>query len=198
MPPKRIETERLVLRCWEPTDAPRLKEALDVSIDHLHPWVPWAIPVPYDTELVQARIEKLRDDFASGVHYVFGVFDRDETEALGGAGLYGRIGPEALEIGYWIRADRVRRGFASEAATALMVAGFAEPGVRRLEMHIDPRNAASLGIPAKLGFRHRETLIGSKTTPGGEPADTMIFELAAEDYSDGLEHGHLRRHGGRE
>src|SRR5262249_24384090 len=42
-PPYRIVTERLVLRCWEPSDAAALKEAVDASIDHLLPWMPWAV-----------------------------------------------------------------------------------------------------------------------------------------------------------
>ena len=37
MTPYRIETERLVLRCYEPDDAPLLKEAVDESIEHLLP-----------------------------------------------------------------------------------------------------------------------------------------------------------------
>ena len=41
-PPYRIVTERLVLRCWEPRDAAALKEAVDASLDHLRPWMPWA------------------------------------------------------------------------------------------------------------------------------------------------------------
>src|ERR1700759_5294954 len=38
-PPYRIETERLVLRCWNPADAEALKEAVDASIEHLLPWM---------------------------------------------------------------------------------------------------------------------------------------------------------------
>ena len=32
-PAYRVETQRLVLRCWEPEDAPLLKRAIDESID---------------------------------------------------------------------------------------------------------------------------------------------------------------------
>jgi RimJ/RimL family protein N-acetyltransferase len=38
----RIETPRFVLRRWEPDDAPLLKHAVDSSIEHLLPWMPWA------------------------------------------------------------------------------------------------------------------------------------------------------------
>ena len=45
-PPYRIVTERLVVRCWEPRDAPLLKEAVDSSLDDLRPWMPWAYDEP--------------------------------------------------------------------------------------------------------------------------------------------------------
>ena len=41
-PAYRIHTQRLVLRCWQPTDAPLLKAAIDASLEHLRPWLPWA------------------------------------------------------------------------------------------------------------------------------------------------------------
>ncbi|MES2731624.1 MAG: hypothetical protein V4714_07745 [Bacteroidota bacterium] len=38
----RIETDRLVIRCYEPSDAEKLKNAITESLDHLRPWMPWA------------------------------------------------------------------------------------------------------------------------------------------------------------
>jgi len=38
----RIQTDRLLIRCYSPEDAPKLKEAIDASLDHLRPWMPWA------------------------------------------------------------------------------------------------------------------------------------------------------------
>jgi hypothetical protein len=52
-PAYRILTPRLVIRCWNPVDAPLLKEAVDSSIDHLKPFMPWAHQEP--TPLVVAR-----------------------------------------------------------------------------------------------------------------------------------------------
>ena len=40
----RIETERLVIRCYEPGDASKLHEAIIRSLDHLRPWLPWVQP----------------------------------------------------------------------------------------------------------------------------------------------------------
>ncbi len=37
----RVETQRLVLRCWSPGDAPRLRAALDICDTHLRPMIPF-------------------------------------------------------------------------------------------------------------------------------------------------------------
>src|SRR5262249_27870811 len=44
--PYRIETERLVIRCYEPGDAALMKDAIDSSLEHLRAWMPWAEAEP--------------------------------------------------------------------------------------------------------------------------------------------------------
>ncbi|TLN26019.1 N-acetyltransferase, partial [bacterium] len=41
-PAYRVVSDRLVIRCWNPEDAPLLKEALADSVEHLKPFMPWA------------------------------------------------------------------------------------------------------------------------------------------------------------
>ena len=82
-PPYRIATPRLVLRCWNPDDAPRLHEAITESHEHLLPWMPWAADEPHD---IDRRIEILRifrGRFDLGEEYVYGIFDPEERRVLG-------------------------------------------------------------------------------------------------------------------
>jgi hypothetical protein len=44
--PYRIVTERLILRCYDPTDAPLLKPAIDGSLEHLRAWMPGRTTTP--------------------------------------------------------------------------------------------------------------------------------------------------------
>lgn len=150
-PPDRIETGRLVLRRPALSDAPLLNEAANASAEELRPYVPWAADLPHTLEQTRARVELSAAAFDADESYGYVLLDRDERGLLGGAGLFPRIGPGGLEIGYWVRSDTAGRGLATEAAAALVDAGFAA-GADHLELHIDPANAASLRIPAKLGF----------------------------------------------
>jgi len=44
--PYKIQTPRLVIRCWQPGDAAAMKEALDTSLEHIRPWLPFAKDEP--------------------------------------------------------------------------------------------------------------------------------------------------------
>ena len=181
-PPYVIRTERLTIRCWEPRDAPLLKDALDTSLDHLRPWMPWAEDEPKPLEEKAELLRSFRGRFDLGEDFVYGIFARDESEVVGGSGLHTRIGPGGLEIGYWIRASRTGRGFAREAAAALTIVAFRVCGIDRVEIRIDPANEASLRVPRALGFAEEATLRRRLPSSPGEAArDAVVFTMFADE-----------------
>ena len=181
--PYRIVTERLVLRCWRPADAPLLKDAVDSSLEHLRPFMPWAHVHPEPLEATVALLRQFRASFDGGADFVYGIFDPGEERVLGGSGLHTRVGAGALEIGYWIRADATRQGFATEAAAALTRVAFELGGVDRVEVHVEPANEPSLGVPRRLGFVEEATLRRRlPPQPGGPPRDVVVFTLFADDW----------------
>jgi len=181
--PYRIETERLVVRCYEPRDAPLMKEAIDSSLEHLRRWMPWAEHEPQTLEEKTKLLRTFRSEFDAGANFVYGIFSADESELLGGTGLHPRIEPGGLEIGYFIRASATRQGFVTESTAALTRVGFEICEADRIEIRIEPGNEASVGVPRKLGFVEEATL--RRRLPGleGEPLrDVTIFTLFREDF----------------
>jgi RimJ/RimL family protein N-acetyltransferase len=188
--PYRIETERLVIRCYEPRDAPLLKESVDASLDHLRDWMPWAADEPQTIEQKVELLKRFRAAFDSGENFTYGIFDLDQDTLLGGTGLHPRQGPGGLEIGYWIRASATRQGIATEASAALTRVGFEVCGADRIEIHIEPRNEASLGVPPKLGYAAEATLRRRLPTREGEALrDVTIFTMFREDFDPALAPG---------
>jgi len=183
-PAYRITTPRLVLRCWQPDDAAILKEAVDSSIDHLLPWMPWAADEPQTLEQKVELLRGFRSRFDSGEDFIYGILEPGEQRALGGTGLHTRSDAGSREIGYWIRADAEGAGIASEATRALTRVAFEVDGVDRVEIHCDPENVRSARVAERAGFRHEATLRRRLPHPGGGLRDCMIWTLFATEYPD--------------
>jgi len=183
-----LRTPRLLIRCWHPRDAEMLKTAIDQSLEHLRPWMPWTSEEP---EELQAKIDRLRSwraMFDLGKDLVYGLFTPDENKVLGSSGLHTRVGQGAREIGYWIHADHINQGLATEAAGALTRIAFELDDVVRVEIHCDPRNVRSATVPRKLGFTHEATLRDRTIDAAGERHDTMIWTLLRHEYVESRAH----------
>jgi RimJ/RimL family protein N-acetyltransferase len=180
-PAYRIETERLVVRCYEPTDGPMLADSIAASVDHLKPWLPWAHAEPEPIEAKIERVKRFRGMFDLQQDYIYGIFNKEGTQQLGGTGLHTRLGQDQLEIGYWIHKDFINQGLVTESTAALIKVAFEIIKIHRLEIHCDPRNLASASVPRKLGFTHEGTL-RSKTRFLDHWIDSMIWGLVDEEY----------------
>jgi RimJ/RimL family protein N-acetyltransferase len=181
-PPYTIGTPRLRLRCWDPRDAPLLEEALHSSLEHLRPWMPWAHDEPTSLDDKIDRLRRFRGLFDLGEDFIYGIFTPDESEVVGGTGLHTRVGEEALEIGYWLRASRIGQGLAREAAAALTTVAFRVCGVDRVEIRVDPANETSLRVPRALGFTEEGMLRRRLPAGEGEPRrDAVVFAMFADE-----------------
>ena len=182
-PAYRLETERLVLRCFEPADAFALDRAIAISVDHLKPWLEFAHHEPKPVDDRVSLLRRFRADFDVDREYVYGVFSPDESELLGVAGSHTRQGPGVREIGYWVRADRIRRGVASEASAALTKAAFEVDEVGRVEIRCDVGNTASSAIPRKLGFSY-EGILRQQNPFLDARRDVEVWSLVRSEYQD--------------
>src|SRR3954449_11675646 len=181
-----METERLLLRCWDPADAALLEQAVGSSLPELQPWMPWAHAEPMTLE---GRIDLLRDfrsKFDRGEDHIYGIFNADGSEVLGGCGLHQHVGDDALEVGYWIRTSATGAGLGGEAAAALTRAGLRICGVDRMEIRVDPRNVRSARIPERLGYT-MEARLRRRLPPvvsGGERTDALVYTMFAAGFDN--------------
>lgn len=180
-PAYRVETERLVVRCYNPSDAQMLADSVAESVEHLKPWMPWAHAEPEPFERKVARLQRFRGIFDLGEDFIYGIFNKDETRLLGGTGLHTRIGARQLEIGYWIHKDFINQGLVTESTAALVKVAFEVLHMHRIEIHCDPGNLASASIPRKLGFTHEGTL-RAKTPFLDRWSDSMVWGLLEIEY----------------
>lgn len=176
LPPYRLVTPRLVIRCYDPIDAALLKASVDENREHLSEFMPWAREAE-SLEVIVERLRGFRARFDRDEDYTLGIFSPAEDELLGGTGLHHRVEAGAIEIGYWIAARHEGKGLISECVAVLTRFAIELAGLRRVEIGIDPRNLRSLAVPRRLGYVEEATL--RARLEGG--ADRVVFSMFAAD-----------------
>jgi RimJ/RimL family protein N-acetyltransferase len=146
-----IITRRLFLRAPAIADIPALTRLL---ADRRIAANTGGIPYPYAPiqgwRFVRHELAA-RAEGRDGAHFILTL--RGNLRRIVGAAGFGWIQGCDPEIGYWIAAGERRRGFASEAAQAMLARVFLEGGAARAQAWVRPENHASLGVLRRAGFR---------------------------------------------
>lgn len=151
-PPERIEAGDMLLRRWGPEDLMPRFEAVTVSFAHIHPWMDWlAEPATLASQRAFGEVVATRWPTADG-GFNFGIFDA-EGAVLGAIGLHDRLGPPAIEIGYWCHAEHTGRGVITRSAGALTRIALALPGIDEVQIRCDAANSRSAAVAQRLGYR---------------------------------------------
>lgn len=177
--PERFEDGDLVLRRWLVEGAAAMHAAVVSSVEHLRPWMPWIAFEPRTVEQRAELIAEWEQTWLGGgdlplVALLDGV-------VVGSSGLHRRIGPDGLEIGYWIHIDHAGRGLATRVARLATTGAFTVPGITHVEIHCDGANHRSARIPQKLGF----TYTGDVPRPVEAPAETgahRVYRMRRGDW----------------
>lgn len=145
-------------------------------------WVEWALQHPMSRSTLEKRLADMRQQFAAGEDWTFGIFDIHGTRVLGGAGLHPRGTTDRVELGYWLRTDSTGRGFAFEAAHALCAAAFGHSDVARIDILCDVENRRSAAIPRRLGFSVTEGFRQGVVTSRATSRDTQRWTLLRSEF----------------
>jgi RimJ/RimL family protein N-acetyltransferase len=150
-----IQTERLVL---EPVshghDNDLLAGAL-ASRTELLPWMPWAVDLTLENQSAYTD-DRAIPGWAAGSP-AFAIIEHGE--AIGVIGLDRHTASE-YEIHYWLRTDRTGRGYATEAARALLSWARDALHAQRIVLNAGMENRPSLAVAARLGFTRDGELDG--------------------------------------
>lgn len=172
-PAESLDAGPVVLRRAAPDDADELINAINESLAHIQPWMPWA-GRPATPESIGQFLSTADAGWDSYGEFEYVIRLADSAEIAGCCGLMNRIGPGTLEIGYWVHVRHTCRGFATAAAETLTRAGLSLPKVARIEIHCDVANTASAAVPRKLGYRLERTEPRERSAPA-ETGSHMIW-----------------------
>ncbi|MFH8572810.1 GNAT family N-acetyltransferase [Streptomyces sp. NPDC017993] len=140
-----LATDRLVLRPW-PAD-----EVTAVLGDERR--AHWAADFPAEGDRVIAGYIAERPD-AHGTYGQRQIIERDSALVVGAIGLFWPPVDGYLEFGYGIVPSRQSRGFATEAARAVVEFALIAPGVHTVGADVELPNPASARVLEKAGLEH--------------------------------------------
>lgn len=141
-----LRTARLLLRPW--TDG-ELAAVLDGT-----PRPHWAADFPADGDRVIAGFTAGNPD-ARGVYGQRQILERDGGRVVGTIGLFWPPREGSLEFGYGIVPSRRGRGYATEAARAMVAFACTAPGVHAVCADVELSNPASGRVLEKAGLVRR-------------------------------------------
>lgn len=178
----RLETERLLLRHFELSDADVMFKnwASDPDVNRFLPF-----GVCRSIKDTYTRIEQWLDYFkknGNGSWELFVIELKSTNEVIGTID-YAELDTEArsAEVGYQIGKAWWGLGYVAEALQALMKHGFETIGLKRIWADYDSRNPNSGKVMAKSGMCHEKTTLQSQTD-SGEEVSRIQYAIMAEDY----------------
>jgi RimJ/RimL family protein N-acetyltransferase len=168
-----IRTPRLLLRPKQVGDGTVTSTAVAETWDELHTWMRWAEKREFFTvESMEIRTRQVMASFILRENIELMGIETATGEAVIWCGLHdidweGR----QCDMGYWVRKSAQRRGFATEAANALVRYAFGALAMQRVGITHSLGNDSSQRIAEKLGFVREGIQRGANILPGGKRAD---------------------------
>lgn len=158
----------VTLRPFEEKDVPAVIEA---GRDPLIPLIT-TVPASGDEAEALAFIARQHERLTTGQGWSLAV-------ALGDGPAVGQIGlwpgkRETASLGYWLLASARGKGVAAKALVAMSSFGLGQ--FERLELYVEPWNAASWRTAEKVGYR-REGLMRKFQEIGGQRKDLYLYSL---------------------
>ncbi|MBO9725854.1 MAG: GNAT family N-acetyltransferase [Novosphingobium sp.] len=183
----RLETERLVLRNWRPGDIVRFAEVTNTP-----EVMRWLGGVMNAERLAASEARML--GFHESLGHTFWIVERKvdggdlSGEMLGFCGLKtidapGASFPGAVEIGWRLRSDSHGKGYAKEAATASLDAGFDRFGAEEIFAITVIENAPSWGLMRRLGMRRRKELDYDDLRFEPPLRHTIVYSITREEWA---------------
>jgi [ribosomal protein S5]-alanine N-acetyltransferase len=173
-----IVGRRLLLRAPELTDASAIASALrDRRVTR-----PIHLPARYTIHDARDFIRRSKQGLKDEARYNLSIFLRGERELIGGCGLdHILLDHRNAHVGYWIARPHWGNGYASEAASLLIAAGFRDLGLHRIHTGVFPDNPRSIRVLRRLGFR-AEGRARQDRLVDGRYRDLVLFGLLRGEF----------------
>ncbi len=174
-----LHTSRLVLRPFTAADAEDF--AARRSDPETAMYQAWRIPYSVEKALALIEESEKHDGPMPGHWYQLDVQRVADGRTVGDGAVYLHEHGHTAEIGYTLHSWARRKGYATEAAAALIDHLVDVTGVHRVEASTHPANERSIQVLKRLGFE-AEGVKREAFWVEDEVSDDAIFGLLARDW----------------
>lgn len=145
-----LETERLLLRNWQPEDLQPF------SLINQDPIVMKHFPNTLDLKQTQALVERIEKHFSEHGYGLYACILKETQQCIGFVGLnqpsFDAPFMPAVEIGWRLAFDCHGKGYATEAARQILNFAFTELGLDEVISFTVPANKPSIRVMEKIGM----------------------------------------------
>jgi len=168
-----IETDRLVIRPWEPGDDAGFREMVGdpEMMRYISRGRRW------DEERIAEFHARQRRHLASRGCCMGALVERASGGLAGVCGLQPMRTSDEIEVGWWVAKRLWGRGLATEGGAAALRFGWEKLGLRRVKAIAEPENLASLRVMEKLGLRFERRVISGELGLPPPEIDLVLYGI---------------------
>ena len=180
--PESVATERLNLKPYTELDAESFCELLAANRDHLRRNFPELTKNLFTVAEARSYFESCSSQWNAGKTYCFAIWTRVPRRLIGQLKVKNvNWQIPSAELSYFIGRAFLRRGYATEAMTAVMRVAFEELSFNRVQVRIIASNTASLRLAQKLHMRHEGLHRNAFRCGYGELHDVHYYAFTRND-----------------
>ncbi len=175
-----MQDERIKLVPPSLDHADSMFNAISESKSELSKFLLWVTPSLSKDELM-GNIQWAADNLEKFTgEFWFNIIERDTDEFIGAVGFLIRdIAVPYYEIGYWLRTNKVGKGYITRAVKLVERYAFLEHSAERVEIKMASSNAKSRAVAERCGYQFEARLVHARRLPSGELDDTLIYVKTA-------------------
>lgn len=176
---KRLETERLILRPFETTDAEKMYKNW-ADDDEVTRFLTWSTHT--NVTVTEALLADWVSQYEKEDNYMWAIVNKDIDEPIGSISavkVHDNI--KMVQIGYCIGKKWWHQGLASEALSRLITFFFEEVGINRIEARHDINNPYSGEVMEKCGM-HQEGIMKQADMNNQGICNMAVYSILSENY----------------
>jgi len=185
--PTEILTERLALRSYRPGDGALYYQMVQENRDHLSEFLPIHVLALQKAEEAEVVMRKLAAEWQLRNLFLFGMWEKASGKYVGETYLANADWDvPCIEMGYFLVKANTGKGYATEAARAVIQFAFERLKVTRIELQVAAGNTASARVAERCGFKLEGRLRQRQHRKDGSVVDRLWYGLLRSEWNDAV------------